>query len=216
MANKKISKDVILNDGELLIRTMRRSWLKLLGAIILPLIIIIADFFFLFRLMFYWANVGLVVFLTILLIGVFWLARCAIVWYYQVFIITSQRIFDIDQKGIFKKTVSSVPLIKIQDVFYEVSGAGQTLTKTGNVSILVADGKTKIEVKNISEPQRIQQLILRLKEDTMQEKLETTELSAKELIELVKKIKAGIGEKKFEEIINLSEKDSDDEVEAET
>jgi len=216
MANKKISKDVILNDGELLIRTMRRSWLKLLGAIILPLIIIIADFFFLFRLMFYWANVGLAVFLTILLIGLFWLARSAIVWYYQVFIITSQRIFDIDQKGIFKKTVSSVPLIKIQDVFYEVSGAGQTLTKTGNVSILITDGKTKIEVKNISEPQRIQQLILRLKEDTMQEKLETTELSAKELIELVKKIKAGIGEKKFEEIINLSEKDIEDEVEADS
>jgi len=213
MSNKKIFSDVTLNDGEIIVRTIRKSRLKLAGSIILPVLIISADFFFLFRLMFYWANLGLAAFLLILLLGLIWLIRSAIIWYYQIFIITSQRIFDVDRQGIFRKIVSSVPLTKIQDVYYEVSGLGQTLAKTGNVSLIIADTKTKIEFKNISGPQRIQQLILRLKEDTLQEKLETTELSAQELVELVKKIKAGIGESKFKEIINRSEIDDDNGIE---
>ncbi|MFA6254598.1 MAG: PH domain-containing protein [Patescibacteria group bacterium] len=202
--NKPIYKNLILNEDEIIIKIIRQSILKLTSSLSLPIILIILPFFFLY-LLFSWGNFGIAIFSVILLVGILWLTRALIVWYFQTFIITNQRIIDVDQKGMFQKTVSDIPLTKIQDIFYQTQGIWQTLAKTGNISIVLPDSKTKIEIKNVAQPHKLQQLILQLRADTLKEKLDSTKLSAQELVALVKKIKAGIGEEKFNEIIGQTE-----------
>lgn len=200
MANNQIYKNLILNDNENLIKTLRQSRLNLLLVLILPSIIIALPFFFLYFL-FSNGTVGIVVFTLILLGGLFWLTKNITIWYFKIFIVTDQRIIDVDQIGLFQKTVSNIPLTKIQDVFFQIKGIWQTLTRVGDITIVLIDSKTKIEIENIFQPQKNQQLILELKADTLKEKLESTQLSAQELVDLIKKIKAGIGEKKFNKIL---------------
>jgi len=203
MAKNSIYKNLILNDDEGVIRIIRQSWLKLAFNLILPVLLIMLPFFFLYPL-FSFGNKGILVFSLTLVVGILLLLRNIIIWSWRTFIITNQRIIDIDQQGIFKKTVSDIPLAKIQDVYYQIKGIWQTLTRIGDINVILLDNKTKIEIKNIPKPHKTQQLILQLKADTFKEKLDSTNLSAQELVNLVKKIKAGLGEEKFNEIIKES------------
>lgn len=205
-------KNLVLNDKEQLIQIVRQAKNQLIFQAIIPLILIFAPFFFLFPL-FARGNKGAAIFFASLLIGLIWALRLFIIWYFQVFIITNQRVIDVFQQGLFTKIVSNAPLPKIQDVFYQIKGIWQTLTKCGTVRISISESKTALEIRNIPQPQRIQQLILQLKADTLQEKFDTTSLSAQELVNLVKKIKAGLGEDKFNEILNESEEEEIDEAE---
>jgi len=203
-SNKSIYKSLILNEDENVVKIVRQSILKLMISLVLPIILIVLPFFCLYPL-FSWGNPGVALFSILLLIGALWLIRALIIWYFQTFIITNQRIIDVDRKGVFQKTVSDIPLTKIQDIFYQTRGIWQTLVKIGNISIVLPDSKAKIEIKNIAQPHQIQQLILQLRAETLGERLDSTKLSAQELVALVKKIKAGIGEKKFNEIIGQTE-----------
>jgi len=194
MAKSLIYKNLILNEDEDIAKLIRQPIIILIAFLIIPITLVSSAFFFLYPL-FSWGNKGIAIFTALIIIGLFWLIRNIVVWYWKVFIVTSQRIIDFDQKGIFQKIVSDIPLTKIQDVFYQIKGFGQTLTRIGNVNIILADNKTKIEIRNIHQPRKIQQLILQLKADTLKDKM----------VSMVKKIKAGIGEEKFNQILNESD-----------
>ncbi|OGY50947.1 MAG: hypothetical protein A2951_01060 [Candidatus Buchananbacteria bacterium RIFCSPLOWO2_01_FULL_56_15] len=197
----KPSRLLTLTPGEQLVLMVRQSPLQLVRAAMLPTLIIIAVFFMLFPL-FAQGTVGIIIFAAMVTAGTLWLVRAFIVWYYRTLTITTKRIIDVDQQKLFNKTVSEVPLEKIQDVFYRVRGLGQTISRVGNVYLVLDDQKTRIEALNVSQPQKIQQLILKLRSETLHDRLDTTKLSAQELIELVKKIKAGLGEEQFKKIID--------------
>lgn len=204
MPKNLIYKNLALEDEEKIIKTARQSPLILLSSLIMPIGLIILPFFLLYPL-FSWGDRGIVIFSIMLGLGLVWLVRTIVVWYWQTLIITSQRIIDIDQKGLFQKIVSNVPMPKIQDVFFQIKGVGRTIAMIGDIHIILTDNKTKIEIKNISHPQKIQQLILALKMEALKEKSDSTQLSAQELVIMIKKIKAGIGEEKFNKILENQE-----------
>lgn len=205
-----VIKDLILNEGESVVKTVRQSKLILVITLFFPTLLILTPFFFLF-LLFSRGQWGVYVFILSLTAGIILFFRELIIWRFKVFIITTQRIIDVDQKGFFKRTVSNILLIKIDDVFYRINGLIQVLTRLGNLYITLKDNKSGLELKNISSPQRIQQLLLQLKSDASENALNTTKLSANELIELVKKIKEGVGEKKFNEIINSADEQEENQ-----
>jgi len=198
---KVMPENLISNAEEKIIKTVRQSWLTLLISLLLPVLLIGLSFFFLYPL-FNWGNKGIFIFSAILIIGSIGLIRNVIIWYWNTLIITNQKIVDIDQKGIFQKMVSDIQLGKIQDVFYQIKGIGQTLTQTGNLYISLANTKTKIKVNNIARPQKIQQLILELKADKSKEDYNLDQLSAHRLLILLERIKTEIGKDKFDEILN--------------
>ncbi len=210
--SKLIIKDLILNDGENIVKVVRQSKLILFSTLILPTLLILAPFFFLF-LLFSYGQWGVYAFILSLIVGILLFLRELMIWRFKLFIITTQRIIDIDQKGLFKRTVSNVLFTKIDDIFYKISGLPQVIFRCGNIYITLSDNKSGLELKNIPSPQRIQQLILQLKSDTIGDKINATNLSANELIELIKKIKAGIGEKKLYEIINKTDSVEDNDKE---
>ena len=204
MPNNFIYKNFTLDDNEELLKIVRQTKWTLVGSLIFPVILIVIPFFFLF-LLFSQGTIGIILFFVILLSGLIWLARNLAIWYFKALIITNQRIIDIDQQKLFQRIVSDIPLFKIQDVFYRIKGLGQTITRIGDIQIILTDNKTKIEIENIFQPQKIQQLIIQFRLDSIEEKLKNNQLSAQELGNLVKKIKDGIGEERLKKIIDGQE-----------
>ncbi len=83
------------------------------------------------------------------------------IWWHDIYILTNQRLIDIDQRKIFHKIVAEIPLENVQEVVYEVKGLRETVFKFGTVKVLTGSGNTVSEVKGITDPLSVQQTILR-------------------------------------------------------
>lgn len=200
----KFTKNLNLKEGEVLVKVVRQSPWAFLGSEILVTLLIITPFFFLF-LLFSWGKQGQIIFFASLILGIFLAFKTFIKWYFNAFIITNKRIVDFDQRGLFQRTVSELPLNKIQDIFYEIKGVKQTIFGYGTIEIIISGTQSKLRIRNVSQPQKIQQLILQLQTDFLKNTIEYTKLSAQELVQLVKKIKTSLGEEKFKEILKEEE-----------
>lgn len=102
------------------------------------------------------------------IVGVYWL----FVWmgmfgtfinhFLDRWIVTNERIIDIDQKDFWSRNVSSILLVRVQDVESDVSGFFHTLFGFGRVTIESAGAdKNKICMRGLSRPQYVRDLILR-------------------------------------------------------
>ncbi len=83
-------------------------------------------------------------------------------YYLDVWIVSNQRIIDIEQKGLFKREISEFSLARIQDITVDVSGFLPTLLQFGNVHIQTAGEEEKFVFKQIPNPHRAKNLILKL------------------------------------------------------
>jgi len=82
-------------------------------------------------------------------------------WYYDVYVLTNERIIEAKQKGLFNKEVKEIDLGKIQDITYNVSGFLSTVMELGNVKIKSSSGM-EIEMANISKPSVVREVIMKL------------------------------------------------------
>lgn len=182
MFENKIIKN--LKENEELILLVRRFPLVFALPIVISAIFIIAPFFFLYPL-FHWGAVGVVVFFITLAIGLFLVIRTVIIYSFNVFVITNQRIIDIDQAGLFDRTVSETTYDKIQDVSFRIKGISQTLLHYGSVVIQTASQQANIELYGVKNPATVQQLITEVQKEASQEK----GVSAKEIAAMLAAIK---------------------------
>lgn len=87
----------------------------------------------------FWLFVGFV------LIGFIGFLYSYMMWYFSVYIVTNQRIRQITQKGLFKKTVVDLGLDKIQSISYGITsviggiiGYGTILIQTGVGDLVIS------------------------------------------------------------------------------
>ncbi|MFA6410575.1 MAG: PH domain-containing protein [Candidatus Buchananbacteria bacterium] len=207
MSNKFVYKNLALQPGEKIVKIVRQTNLKLYRQLILPIVVIALAFFFLYPL-FFWGKKGIAIFVLALTIGLILGLRNFLIWYLKIFIITNFRIIDIDKQNLLKKTVSEVGLDKITDIFYQAKGVSQTLTRQGNLEIILPDKKTKLEFRNVAFPEQLQSLILQLKADFQSERINLSQLNSEGIMDLLRKIKRKIGREQLEEFSNriLAEK----------
>lgn len=154
MVNEISKENSVLDTDEQVIVVVRQGMVGIVPKLILPGLLVIAPFFFLF-LLFSRGMTGVVFFFSMLGMGVVLIARRVYLWQQQVMIITTQHIIDIDQRGLFKRIVSSASLSHMVDAYYETVGIWQTLARAGNVIVVLNDGKTKFEFKNVSHPEHV-------------------------------------------------------------
>lgn len=83
-------------------------------------------------------------------------------YYLDVWIITSERIIDIDQKGFFSRTISENKLFQIQDVTSEVQGFFPTVLRYGNVYVQTAGEKERFFFCEVPQPDSIRDMIIKL------------------------------------------------------
>lgn len=86
------------------------------------------------------------------------------VWYFDVAVLTNQRVIVIEQKKLFEKTISEANLDKIQDITTNISGLLPTLLGYGSVIVQTASEANNLTLKDIAKPQSVQQKILHLKD----------------------------------------------------
>lgn len=83
-------------------------------------------------------------------------------YYFDVWIITTKRIVNIEQRGLFSREVSEVELNKIQDVSAEVLGIIPTVFDYGNVLIQTAAEKEKFLFVKVPHPYKLKDVIMNL------------------------------------------------------
>lgn len=171
--------------GEVVVVVLQKHWFVLIwpfikgGALILLALLLPS-----------WGNVGFYIFnsgplaFVYLVWIVFWASYIAyeyLNWYRDRFIITRERIINIDQKGIFTRRVSEIELDRIQDVSHEINGAAATAMGFGTV-IIQSAGSENIALKDVARPAELQDVIVRLVKDAT----EDPPVTINELVDFIK------------------------------
>lgn len=86
-------------------------------------------------------------------------------YYLDTWIITNERIINIEQEGLFNRTASELDLAAVQDTTAEIRGILQTLFTYGQVYVQTAGEKGRFHFKNIDNPEHVKELVTRLVEE---------------------------------------------------
>ena len=82
-------------------------------------------------------------------------------YHLDIWILTNQRILNIEQDGLFRRTVSELDILKIQDVTSELHGKVQTFLNYGNVHIQTAAAKQRFVFEQVGHPQDIARHVIK-------------------------------------------------------
>lgn len=86
-------------------------------------------------------------------------------YYFDVWIITNERIVDIEQKGLFSREVSELELENIQDITVEVLGVIPTFLNYGNLYVQTAAEVERFEFRHVPNPYAIKDLVMNLQKN---------------------------------------------------
>ena len=81
-------------------------------------------------------------------------------WYFSLFIVTDQRFIQINQKGLFRRSVVDLGHDKVQNINFQIAGLQETLLGFGTISIQTFVGDLILE--QMHHPQRIQEELIRV------------------------------------------------------
>jgi uncharacterized membrane protein YdbT with pleckstrin-like domain len=83
-------------------------------------------------------------------------------YYFDVWIVTDCRIVNIEQKGLFSRTVSELELENIQDITSNVRGVIPTFLNYGDLQVQTAAEMERFLFRNIPDPYSVKDLIMNL------------------------------------------------------
>lgn len=85
-------------------------------------------------------------------------------YYLDVWIVTNERIINIEQKGFFNRNISELKLTKIQDVTSEINGFIPTVLNYGNICVQTAGEIERFTFQQIPNPNHVKNVIVQLQE----------------------------------------------------
>ncbi|WKZ28813.1 MAG: PH domain-containing protein [Patescibacteria group bacterium] len=109
------------------------------------------------------AQAGIVLLLVTYYLGiwVFFLSQFTD-YYLDINIVTNDRIIDINQKGLFGRSIAELDLTRVQDVHSEIKGIIPTLLGYGYVTVQTASNEENFHFEQVPNPNAIRQRILEL------------------------------------------------------
>lgn len=81
-------------------------------------------------------------------------------YFFDVWIITNERVVNIEQKGLFVRSVSELKFSRIQDVTSEVSGMLPTILNFGDVKVQTASEEDYFLFRRVPDPYHIKDVIM--------------------------------------------------------
>ena len=93
-------------------------------------------------------------------------------YYFDVWIITNLRIVNIEQNGLFNRTVSEMDFGRIQDVTTEVAGIIPTFLNYGDVQVQTAAETERFLFRQVPSPYEIKDQIMQLQKMRVRQKAE--------------------------------------------
>ena len=83
-------------------------------------------------------------------------------YYLDTWIVTNERIINIEQNGLFSRIVSELHLNQVQDVTSETKGIIATFLSYGDVQIQTAGTRGRFNFKQVDNPEKVKRVITRL------------------------------------------------------
>lgn len=86
-------------------------------------------------------------------------------YYLDTWIVTNERVINIEQRGLFSRVISTLHLNQVQDVTAETHGFLNTFLTYGDVYIQTAGTRERFNFKTVDNPEDIKHTILKLVEE---------------------------------------------------
>lgn len=163
-----------MDNDEKVILFLRKHWITNLGWIVMTLILFLvptfvstisilddvpANFRFMFILIWY-------------LISLAYFMESFLTWFFNVYIVTDERIIDIDFYNLIYKEISDANIDKIQDATLKMGGAIRVLFNYGDVLIQTASEVPNFEFLAVPYPDRVVKILQDLRIEEQQEAIE--------------------------------------------
>ena len=139
------------------------SFLLLLSPFVLTTFPLLVSFPWKYQLVF------VIVWYLVLLMFVF---EKFLTWFFNLTIITDERIIDVDFINLTTKKVSDCELDKIQDVSFTNSGVFGTIFNFGDVNVQTAAEISEFEFEQVPRPDKVAEVLQRLRTEEKIEALE--------------------------------------------
>ncbi len=157
--------------GEKTVLVIRHHWFVFLrlavGFLLLTLLIVLLGWLLLTRVPLFFAHpifppLGIVLANVLgLLLWIFFM-NVFIETYLDTWIVTTERIIDIEQHGLFHRTVSELHLNRIQDVTTTSKGISATTFGFGSLTVTTAEATERFQFTDMPDPERVRTLIFKL------------------------------------------------------
>ncbi|MEP7162226.1 MAG: PH domain-containing protein [Candidatus Moraniibacteriota bacterium] len=165
-------------ETEVILEIIHRHWFNIAVHFIIVLLFALSVFGSLFLLPFLFpelntqGNALFFLFMQNTLLLFLWI-YAFLIWidyYFDVWIITNERVINIEQKGLFVREVSELKFSRIQDVTSEVEGLIPTVLNFGDVSVQTAAEEERFLFRQVPDPYRIKDVLMeRLRNDRDEE-----------------------------------------------
>ncbi|TAL20527.1 PH domain-containing protein [Patescibacteria group bacterium] len=150
---------VSLRPGEEIKKTVRQHWIFIAVPLFFSFFLLTLAFFLLFPL-FGSGPAGLLIFLLIIFLAALVALRSWVLWRSTVFLITNQRVIDVDRTGFFRWVISDLRYENLADISYETKGPLQALCQSGNVTLSTISGSHAIEGRFIPRPDEVREAVI--------------------------------------------------------
>ncbi len=166
LVNPKVFTFMEKDSDETILVVLRPHWFTNLRWIIISLIMLVAPILtrFVPLLSFFPANYQFILIIFWYLITFIIAFEGFLSWYFDVFIITSQRVIDIDFNNLLNKKFSEASLDKIQDTTYTETGVAETMLNFGDVLIQTAAEINEITFEKVPNPEKVIKILQELRE----------------------------------------------------
>lgn len=161
-------------DGENVLLLLRRHPITQITKFLTVILMLIVPFFF-NQISFYYlleGNFQTAILLLWYLIIVGYSLESFLTWFYNVYIITDERIIDIDFLSLIYRNVSAAKIDKIEDITAVTSGVAQSIFDYGTIHIQTAAEKTEFEFEDVPHPTRVTQFLNEMLVEEEKEKIE--------------------------------------------
>ncbi len=161
-------------DNEKVVLFLRRHWFALLSIVTAFLVLTILPGVIIW---YFWDTVTIwlehpmigplfVIVSSIYFLSVWLFAFLEFTDYYlDTWIVTNERIINIEQEGLFNRIASELDLAAVQDTTAEIHGIIQTVFTYGQVYVQTAGERGRFHFKNIDNPEHVKELVTKLVEE---------------------------------------------------
>jgi len=164
-------------ENEEVLLTVRRHWFNIAAqfTIILAMFLVVLISFFVKPFLPFTQSLkavsGIYALIEVFFLMLAWIMAFAI-WidyYFDVWIVTDKRIVNIEQVGLFRRDISELELVRIQDVTAEIVGILPTFLDYGEVQVQTAGKMEHFLFRKVPHPNQIKDMIMNLKKKEIAE-----------------------------------------------
>jgi len=146
---------------EPIVLLLRRHWITNLPWICLTILMIVAPLLLRFTqmLIFFPANFQIIFVVLWYLLTLSFVFEKFLGWFFNVYIITDERVVDVDFYSLTYKQISDAGLNKIQDITYRTRGVVGSIINYGHILIQTAGNQPNIQFEDVPRPAEVVRIL---------------------------------------------------------